>query len=465
MRRREILVFISAFVVVLLGGAALAQVVTFSDSDSSHPAAAGTSLSEDAAAEYGDVFADSAATTSNGADAVSEILSSAAAGADTEPTDAPKDEEPPVDPPTDEPPKNEEPPEDADATPPPLEILFPETEQRFEDKVVAFEGTSEPGARVFGNAYEADVDAAGNWRVVLVLSPGGNRVTIKAKDAAGNVTEQAIKVYLDVPTEVDETFTAHQKWEVVDGYPAKNKYYGTGTPGSTVWVASEFGSGSGKIASSGEWLFYVEFPGAPCNESFGVVVESGEHRREFTMKYVCAEHDFSARQDYAENTSLWTKFSGTGVPGDTIWAGSEYGTETTTVGSDGKWYLKLHFSDNVPPNEKIKVVVESDSGDRVEFWFKWVVEGEEEVAFTAFQKYGSSNAEVPWDRFWGTAQPQATIEVISPYGAGITAADSAGNWLIEVEFPDAPVGETFTVVIESSDGGRATFTFTRLAAG
>lgn len=475
MRRREILVFISAFVVVLLGGAALAQVGAFSDSSASETGVAAATLSEPAPTETTTVI-ESNAYSNEAADdtAAEEMAEPSAAVADTdgdkpEPTDPPKEDEPPADPPKDEeppadPPKEEEPPQDADTTPPPLEILFPKNEQHFEDKVVAFEGTTEPGARVFGNAYEADVDSNGNWRVVLVLSPGGNLVTFKAKDAAGNVTEEAIKVFLDVTEETTKEFTAHQKWEVVDGYPAKNKYYGTGTPGTKVWVGSEYGSGSGMIDGNGEWLFYVEFPEAPCNESFKVVVESGEHRREFTMKYVCSETKFSANQEYIENTSLWTKFYGTGTPGDTIWAASEYGTEQTTVGSDGKWYLKLHFNENVPPNEKIKVVIESSSDDRVEFWFKWVVEEEKQVEFSANQKFGSSTAEVPWDKFWGTAQPGSTIEVVSPYGGGTTTADASGNWLIEVEFPEAPLGEAFTVVIESSDGGRATFAFIRLEA-
>lgn len=468
MRRREILVFIAAFAVVLLGGAALAQVGTFSSTPSVDAAAlsadeaAGTSSTTIADIPAGavDVIASDQETTTTASEDEPVTLngddSSEPPKDETEPSEPPKDETDPSDPP-----KDEDPPVEDDTTPPPLEILFPENNQHFEDKVLAFEGTTEPGARVFGGAYEADVDAEGNWRIVLILSPGGNLVTFKAKDAAGNVTEEAIKVYLDVP-EVDKEFTAHQKWEVVDGSPAKNKYYGTGTPGTTVWVGSEYGDGSGKINENGEWGFYVEFPTAPCNKSFQVVVENEDNRREFTMKYVCAEdHEFTVHQEYAENSSLWTKFYGTGTPGDTIWAASDYGTEQTTVESNGEWFLKLHFNDSVPPNEKVTVVIESSSNDRAEFWFKWIVE-DKNIEFTANQKFGSCGSEIPWDKFWGTAQPGATIEVLSPYGNGTTTADEAGNWLIEVEFPEAPVGETFTVVIESSDGGRATFNFTRL---
>ncbi len=376
---------------------------------------------------------------------------------ESRPADPPKDEEPPADPPNDE-----KPPTEADTTPPPLAILFPENEQHFDEKQIAFEGETEPGARVLAGKYEADVDDEGNWRIVLILNPGGNLVTFTAKDEAGNVTEKSVKVFLDAAEEVDTKFSATQKWEAVDGHPAENKYYGTGTPGTKVWVGSDYGDGSIKIDENGEWKLYVKFPEAPCNEKFTVVVENENNRVEFKMKYVCASHDFSVRQEYIENTSLWTKFFGTGNPGDTIWMVSEYGEAQTTVESNGEWYSKLHLSDDVPANTKIGIVVESSSGDRAEAWFKWVVEEIGEVDFTANQKYGSCGEGVPYDKFFGTASPGTTIWVESEFGSGTTTADSNGNWLVKVEFPQAPGGEAFTVDVESSDGGWATFSFIRI---
>ena len=469
MRRREILVFTAAFVVVLLGGAALAQVGTFSSSPASDAAAA---LSEQPADEApttvaAERTATEAPTTTKAAEPEETETSpeTDGTGDEQQPSDPPEDEEPPKDdPPKDEPPKDEEPPEEKDTTPPPLAILFPENEQRFEDKVVAFEGETEPGARVFGGNYEADVDSEGNWRLVLVLSPGGNTVKFKAKDAAGNITEKSIKVYLDAEEVKDREFTANQKWEVFDGYPPKNKYYGTGTPGTTVWVGSEYGSGSMKIDSNGEWLFYVEFPEAPCNEWFKVVVENENHRKEFTTKWVCPSTEWSVTHKYAENTSLWTKFYGTGNPGDTVWAVSEYGEAQTVIEGNGEWFLKLHFSDDVPPNDEIKVVIESSSGNRAEFWFIWIVEQHEEKEFTAYQVHGSCDDEVPYDVFWGTGKRGATITVTSPYGSGTTKVNEKGDWELKVDFPDAPIGEAFTVTVQSSEGGSATFAFIRYAS-
>lgn len=456
MRRREILVFTAAFVVVLLGGAALAQVGTFTSAPSSDAAAPGVAATAEPATDIGKPVAAEAATATTEPSVPVKSDKTLGSPGDKEPADPPKDEEPPADPP-----KDEEPPPVDDKTPPPLAILFPENEQHFDEKQIAFEGTTEPGARVFGGSYEADVDAEGNWRIVLILSPGGNLVKFKAKDEAGNVTEKSVKVFLDVEEAVEKEFTATQAWEVVDGYPAENKYYGTGTPGTTVWVGSAFGDGSVKIDENGAWKLYVKFPEAPCNERFAVVVENETNRREFNMKYACANHEFTATQRYGENTDPWSKFSGTGKPGDTISVVSDYGSVETKVESNGEWYAKLHFNDDLPANTTIKVVVEASSGGRAEFGFFWIVKETEHVEFTANQKYGSCGEAVPFDKFWGTAAPGSTIWVESPFGSGTTTANGDGHWEIRVEFPEAPLGEAFNVVIESSDGGRATFTFLR----
>lgn len=469
MRRREILVFIAAFAVVLFGGAALAQVGTFSggsDDDAAalsqqppdHPESASAEPESESKpdadvqpnAEYPET------TVADRADAPTEeeAKPDAPSAGDEKPNDEVAKDQPPVD----EPPKTA-----ADETPPRLEILFPENEQHFDEDTIAFEGKAEPGARVFGGRYEADVDDDGNWRIVLILSPGGNLVTFKAQDVAGNIAEKSIKVFLD--RETDVAFSAHQKWEVVDGHPAVNKYYGTARPGSKIAVGSRFGEGRTTADAAGDWELRVEFKAAPCNESFGVVVEGEpDHRKEFRMKYVCADHEFSAHQKYPENESPWTKFHGTGKPGTRVVVVSEYGSTETTVEGNGEWFAKLHFNDNLPANTRINVVVEGEGG-RAEFGFFWVVKEAGDVEFTANQKYGSCGEALPYDKFFGTATPGSKIWVESPYGSGTTVAGDNGEWFLRVDFPEAPVGESFTVVVESSDGGRATFTFVRTGEG
>jgi hypothetical protein len=456
MGRREILVFIAAFAVVLLGGAAVAQVGTFGSSSDSDA----ITLSAAAGQETTAVPALTDDTSSaNGEETVATTTTEAKQ--DTEPVDPPADDKPPVE----DPPKEEDPPADDDVTPPAIEILFPENEQHFDEERIAFEGKTEPGARVFAGPYEADVDEEGNFRIVLILSPGGNLVTLKAMDEAGNKSTASVKVFLDKEEVSNKEFTATQKWEVVDGYPAENKYYGTAQPGTKVWVGSQYGDGSVRANDAGEWLVRVKFPDAPCNKTFKVVVEAeGNHRREFSMKYACASHEFTVTQKYGENESPWTKFYGTGVPGTTVWAGSEYGSAETKVEANGEWLLKLHFNDNLPANQEVGVVVEGEGG-RAEFGFYWIVKEATEIEFTANQKYGSCGEAVPYDKFFGTATTGTTVWVESAYGVGTTTAGPDGHWSLRVDFPDAPVGEPFPVEVGSSDGGYATFTFVRTGEG
>ena len=75
--------------------------------------------------------------------------------------------------------KEDEPAKDTD--PPDFAILYPENESHFTETHLAFEGVVEPGSKVFAAGYEADVDEEGNWRIVLILSPGGNLAKFTAR--------------------------------------------------------------------------------------------------------------------------------------------------------------------------------------------------------------------------------------------------------------------------------------------
>lgn len=81
-----------------------------------------------------------------------------------------------------------------------------------------------------------------------------------------------------------------------------------------------------------------------------------------------------------------------------------------------------------------------------------------EVAFDANQKYGSCGEAIPYDVFFGKAQPFSTVWVASRYGSGSTKAGENGGWDLKVTFPEAPPGEVFEVVVEG-EGGREVFTF------
>jgi hypothetical protein len=66
--------------------------------------------------------------------------------------------------------------------------------------------------------------------------------------------------------------------------PPYEKFYGTATPGSTVWAESPYGSGSTVVGADGNWHFKVFFEGATPGEPFNVVVEDSEgHSKMFSF--------------------------------------------------------------------------------------------------------------------------------------------------------------------------------------
>lgn len=202
-----------------------------------------------------------------------------------------------------EPPKEQEKQEvveEKDTTAPKIEILFPEDGQHFGERTVAFEGkVDDPTARVFAGKYEADVDGEGSWRIVLKLThDGANQATFKAIDESGNEATASVKAYYDGPEKEEpkqekpsgHEFTAHQKYGSCSEEPPYDKWYGTGEPGTGIWIGSDFGSASTEIGESGEWHLKVKFPEAPCNKTIKVVLETDKgHRKVFEFTRLCDE--------------------------------------------------------------------------------------------------------------------------------------------------------------------------------
>jgi large repetitive protein len=181
-----------------------------------------------------------------------------------------------------------------DVEPPMLEITTPADGAIFTEKTVTFRGRTEPGARVFAGRWEAEVDADGSWRIVLVLAEGANRARFTASDAAGNETQASITVHYAVTTTTTKPdkpkpdlapFTAHATFGSCDETPPFDVYYGTGEPGSKVNVESAHGSGSVIVGDNGKWQVTVFFPTAPPGEVFGVKVYD-DHGRKKTFDFV-----------------------------------------------------------------------------------------------------------------------------------------------------------------------------------
>jgi hypothetical protein len=266
---RKAFVFIASFVAVLVAGAALAFMAT--------PGTDADDVAKEEAIEE-------TTTTSMFHEEEKELPAES-----EEDTAQPKGEEP-----KDEEPKEEAKDEPAEHnTPPELVILYPEDGARFTEKHLAFEGEVEPGARVFAGDYEADVTEDGHWRIVLILSDGGNLATITAVDDTGNEAHAQVKVYLDFDDEPkdepkDYEFTANQKYGSCAEDVPYDVWFGTGEPGTTVWVGNDYGSASTVIGEKGGWDLKVFFPEAPCNTQIAVVLETDEgHRKVYEFIRFC----------------------------------------------------------------------------------------------------------------------------------------------------------------------------------
>ncbi|MDH3193258.1 MAG: hypothetical protein OEY55_07565 [Acidimicrobiia bacterium] len=154
-------------------------------------------------------------------------------------------------------------------------------------------------------------------------------------------------------------------------------------------------------------------------------------------------------EDGAELDDEFVVFRGVTEPGATVYAGDW----KADVDGEGHWAIKLRLN---PGRNRAAFVATDQAGNKSEASIT-VIYVVREVRFTAHQKYEASDAEIPGNRYYGTATPGAKIFVESKYGSGSTKATESGEWAVSVQFPNAPHAEPFRVVVESSDGGRAVF--------
>lgn len=171
--------------------------------------------------------------------------------------------------------------------------------------------------------------------------------------------------------------------------------------------------------------------------------------------------DFTAHQwqTHVEHDPPYNKYHGTAAPGTEIRAGNEYGSASGVADEKGNWYVKVWFEDAPYGTHTFTVVVESSEGQRQTFEMTATrPEKSEQVAFTANQKYASSDAEPPSNLYWGTAAPNSQVNVMSEYGSVETMADADGNWETHLVFEKAPAGTTtFTVKVKSLATGEYVF--------
>lgn len=98
-----------------------------------------------------------------------------------------------------------------DTTPPPIRVTSPHDQDTVTSRVVTFQGTSEPGAKVTSGPFAATMSDNGDWTIKLSLAEGANGASFTAIDKAGNSESTRIVVHYDPPTTTTKATTTTTK--------------------------------------------------------------------------------------------------------------------------------------------------------------------------------------------------------------------------------------------------------------
>ena len=123
---------------------------------------------------------------------------------------------------------------DRDTTPPTLRVTSPNDGDTVADRVVTFEGVTEPGASVTSGPYAADVAEDGAWSLQLVLAPGANGASFTARDKEGNKESVRLTVIYQPPAPPTTTTTTQSTTTTTSGSSSTPKW-------SPLWPADAGG--------------------------------------------------------------------------------------------------------------------------------------------------------------------------------------------------------------------------------
>jgi len=156
------------------------------------------------------------------------------------------------------------------------------------------------------------------------------------------------------------------------------------------------------------------------------------------------------------------RFTGTTEPGSTVTAG-KYEAD---VDGEGNWSIVLVLSEG--GNRALFRATDAAGNEATEgitVYYEKPVEDPPpppSVEFTAHATYGSCSFDPPYDVYYGTADPESKITILSEFGGGTTHADAEGNWELKVYFPEAPSGVPFRVTVKDQSGTAKKFEFVSL---
>jgi hypothetical protein len=127
----------------------------------------------------------------------------------------------------------------------------------------------------FGSA-QTTVESSGEWLLKLHFNdklPHNKEIGVVVEGEGGRAE---FGFYWIVKEAEEIEFTAHQKYGSCGEAIPYDKFYGTATPGTAVWIESDWGEGTTVANEHGEWHIRVDFPDAPENQTFTVYVGSAD---------------------------------------------------------------------------------------------------------------------------------------------------------------------------------------------
>ena len=248
-------------------------------------------------------------------------------------------------------------------------------------------GMARPNEKVtitspFGEAVTR-ADRRGEWSAMLHLRgvPGGTTVSIvvtltntdtrytfeivRPPDPVPTTTKPAptttvkpveqpapVEPKPETPTEPAAVeFTADLGSADLAASPMKQYFYGTGTPGSTVWVESTYGYTEVVVGSKGYWEVKLKLYDVPVGTAAGVRVSNSASANVYEFSLVRreppppAEIEFSANAAFTECDAPmpFNEYWGKSTPGATITISSAYGSGQATANGDGKWSARVEY--------------------------------------------------------------------------------------------------------------------------
>ena len=269
------------------------------------------------------------------------------------------------------------------------------------------------------------------------------------------------------PAAVD--FTAALGAGYPDASPMKQVVHGTATPGTKVLVTSAYGHSTVEAGKGGTWEAHLKMYDVPAGTDVRIAVTANGFSQQFEF-WVRRPHPavkpFTAgiAATYLEGDPIKVVFQGTGTPGSKVTASADYGSAGAVVADGGGWELRL-LMHAVPAGTNVGIrVTDTSSGATKDFTVTTPHTPAPTHHFKAHAAYTECDWTPPYNDYWGTATPGATITIGSPYGGTQVSADQAGAWSARVEFSTAPVGEKFQVSVTSSKNDQVfTFGFKRIA--